>query len=121
MVSDFGMTRYCDVCKKEIVRKGDVITRYEGQEFCECDKEQKKKMKYEKLYDYLRKKCNFRKEKGKDTWTCFGDLRFVKEFCKKHNLNFKKIKERVEGTGGYCDCEVLFNSTEKINDNEVLD
>lgn len=43
MVSDFGMTRYCDVCRKEIVRKGDVATNYKGKEVCECDKEYKAK------------------------------------------------------------------------------
>ena len=43
MVSDFGMTRYCDVCGKEIVRKGDVITMYEGKEICECDKDKEEK------------------------------------------------------------------------------
>lgn len=38
MASDFGGTRYCNVCEGEIVRKGDVITMYEGKKICKCNK-----------------------------------------------------------------------------------
>ena len=39
---------------------------------------------------------------------------------KKHNLNFPQIKKKLEKTGGFCDCEVLFNSTEKIDGEDIL-
>ena len=77
-------------------------------------------MKYKELFDYLGKKCNFRKKKGIPTWNCDNELTFTKEFCKKHKLNFERIKKRLEDTGGYCDCEVLFNSIHKINNLEDL-
>jgi hypothetical protein len=43
MVSDFGRTRYCKKCGKEIVRKGDCITWYEGMEICKCDEQEVQK------------------------------------------------------------------------------
>ena len=67
---------------------------------------------FEELFKYLQTKCNFHGEKPEDiTWTCFGDLRFTRTFCEANVLEFESVKERLNGTGGYCDCEVLFNST----------
>ena len=81
-------------------------------------------MKWKDLFDFVEEKCNFHeKEEGNNdslTWTCYRDLRFVKEFCKKHKLNFKKIKKKLDKTGGFCDCEVLFNSVGRINGEEDL-
>jgi len=77
-------------------------------------------MKYEDLFNYLEKKCNFRKVKGKDTWTCYGDLRFTKQFCKENKLSFIKLKRALKETGGYCDCEVLLNSYERINGDDEI-
>ena len=77
-------------------------------------------MKYKKLFDYLEKKSNFRKVKTEDTWTCYNDLRFTKQFCKENKLNFEELKKKLEDTGGFCDCEVLFNSAEKIKEDEEI-
>ena len=77
-------------------------------------------MKYKELFDYLSKKCNFRKVKGKTIWVCDNKLTFTEEFCKKHLLDFKEIKKRLNDASGYCDCEVLFNSVWKIDSQEDL-
>lgn len=66
------------------------------------------------LYDYLLKKCNFQDVDGQVTWTCHGDLRFSEQFCKENNVNWEATKEILEGHGGFCDCEVLFNVEELI-------
>ena len=80
-------------------------------------------MKYEELFKYLNEKCDFCRVKGNPkalTWTCNGKLDFTKEFCKTNKLNFKNVKKRLNNTGGFCDCEVLFNSAEKIKMSEVI-
>lgn len=78
MVSDFGITRYCETCRKEIIRDGEVITMYEGKEICECNKKGKyiiiegcdgcgKSTQAEMLYDYLIRKnipCYLGREPG---------------------------------------------------------
>jgi len=79
-----------------------------------------RKLKWDNLFDYIHKKCNLREVKGKLTWTCYGDLKFVKEFCNEYNLPFEKIKKRLNAAGGYCDCEVLLNSMAEIDKNEYI-
>ena len=71
-------------------------------------------MNFDTLFCYLEKECNFRKEDGKETWTCDGTLKSTKKFCERNSLDFEKVKERLGETGGYCDCEVLFNSINRI-------
>ena len=70
------------------------------------------------LFDYVEEKCNFHEEgKGmekKAVWTCFHDLRFVKEYCVLVDVSFPAVQAVLGRAGGYCDCEVIFNSTEKI-------
>ena len=39
MTSDFGNTRYCNICDGEIVREGDAITMYEGKKICRRTKD----------------------------------------------------------------------------------
>lgn len=80
-------------------------------------------MKWKKLYDYLDGKdgCNFRKEKGKITWDCDAKtLTKTRQFCKQNNINFNKVKKTCYETGGFCDCEVLFNTMENITPNTEL-
>jgi len=66
------------------------------------------------LYKYLEEKCNFQDIDGQVTWTCHHDLRFSEQFCKENKVNWMVTKEILEGHGGYCDCEVLFNVEERI-------
>ena len=76
---------------------------------------------YQDLFEYLDEKCNFNDGKGdKTTWVCDNKLTFTKEFCTKNKLDFEEIKVALEGSGGYCDCEVLFNSMENLDENEEL-
>ncbi len=83
-------------------------------------------MKYQKLFDYLEGKCNFKEIKTKSktkkdyTWKCDRKLSFTNQFCKKNKLDFEKVKKRLEDTGGYCDCEVLLNSAERIKGSEEI-
>jgi len=84
------------------------------------------KMKYQELFDYLEGKCDFKEIKNKSkakkdyTWNCDCKLTFTKQFCKKNKLDFEKVKKRLNNTGGYCDCEVIFNSAEKIKGSEEI-
>ena len=81
-------------------------------------------MRYAKLFNYVKKQCNFRlknpNDKNSVTWNCDGKLTFVKNFAEANNLNFQAIKEKLNDTGGYCDCEVLFNSIHRIHGNCTL-
>jgi tetratricopeptide (TPR) repeat protein len=76
---------------------------------------------YGDLFAYLEKRCNLREENGRSVWDCKNDLSFTKELCDKYGLDFNVVKKRLEDTGGYCDCEVLMNSTESIPDDEVIE
>jgi len=84
------------------------------------------KMKWKDLFDYVSKKVNFRYKEGKPKttenviWACYGDLGFVRKFCKKHGIPISSVISRLNETGGYCDCEVLFNSIEHIDENEEI-
>ncbi len=75
-----------------------------------------KKVTYGNLFKFLEKKCNFKN----GTYICKG-LDFTEEFCKKERLNFRVVKKTLENTGGYCDCEVLFNSAELIKTSQIIE
>ena len=79
---------------------------------------------YGDLFDYLDNACDFKQsEKGNPesiTWICDSELTKTKEFCKIHDIDFSVVESRLESTGGYCDCEVLFNSADNILRSEVL-
>lgn len=77
------------------------------------------KVTYLDLFQFVEKKCNFKDNKGL-AWTCYHNLKFTKEFCKKNKLDFAKIEKRLHKHGGFCDCEVIFNAWGKINEKEVL-
>jgi len=84
------------------------------------------KTSWKELFDFLEEKVNFhyKKEQSKTpeniSWICFGDLRFVEAFCKTRNLDTSAVIKRLNETGGYCDCEVLFNSVANIDSNEIM-
>jgi hypothetical protein len=77
---------------------------------------------YDNLFKYLEEKCNFRKRKsdGEIIWNCDGQLTFTKQFCDDNKLNFKTVEDMVKKYGGYCDCEVLFNAVERIDEKIVI-
>jgi len=70
---------------------------------------------YDDLFEYVSVRCDLREENGRTVWECSNDLAFTKEFCEENGLDFKKIKERLNDTGGYCDCKVLLNSMDVIS------
>mgnify|MGYP001558143281 CR=1 FL=1 len=80
-------------------------------------------MKYKDLYDYLEVKCDFKEKIPGDsssiTWKCKG-FDFTEEFCKDNNIDFSKLKKTLNKNGGYCDCEVLFNVTERIKGDKKI-
>ena len=75
---------------------------------------------YNDLFEYVAIRCDLREENGKTVWECGNDLTFTKEFCEENGLAFEKIKERLNDTGGYCDCEVLLNSMDEIPRIDIL-
>ena len=88
-------------------------------------------MKWKDLFDFMEEKVDFRHKDGLPydpettdandiTWTCNHDHTFVKEFCEQHNLNYEAVGERLRNTGGHCDCEVLLNSVEAIDEDSEL-
>jgi hypothetical protein len=78
-------------------------------------------MKYRELFNHIKEMCNFHEgPDGKINWTCDCELHFAETFCSKHNLDFGIIEARLNDTGGFCDCEVLFNSIDSIDPDEEL-
>jgi len=75
-----------------------------------------------KLVRYLEERCNFHKDDSGFgvTWTCDNSLAFTKKFCEKNNLDFAHVKALLEGNGGFCDCEILFNCVERISKGTFL-
>lgn len=73
---------------------------------------------YKDLFNYLDRKCKFHLDKkDKLHWVCHGDLRFTEAFCKRHKLDFERVKHILQFFGGFCDCEVLFNTnSEQFDD-----
>ena len=72
---------------------------------------------YKDLFKYVSRKCNFHEDmKGKTTCTCHGDLRFAEAFCKRHKLDFQRVKHLLEFFGGHCDCEILLNVDREEHD-----
>ena len=81
------------------------------------------KMKWKDLFKFLKgeEACNFRKVKGETTWSCDSKtLTFTQNFCEEHGIDFEKVKQICNDTGGYCDCEVLFNTVSCVNGEEEL-
>jgi hypothetical protein len=85
-----------------------------------------KKQTWGDLFEYVSKKVNFHEKIKGDvnstTWTCKGgkDKTFVKEFCEAHNISFNLVEGFLELCGGYCDCEVLFNATNQLKDDDPI-
>ena len=80
-----------------------------------------KLIQWDALFKHLEKKVNFHKENGETKWTCYGDLRFTKEFCESNNLSFEGVQLVLANFGGFCDCEVLFNSVDYLTKRPITD
>lgn len=85
---------------------------------------------FKDLFDFVEKKCDFRYMKRRKkivknvVWTCYGNLKFTSEFLRENIPNITdsiNIIKRLNHTGGYCDCEVIFNSKEVIDGEEKLE
>jgi hypothetical protein len=67
----------------------------------------------EEFFDELAFKVDLRphpKIQGDWTWNCDHDLRRAKRIAKKLMLFWVPLEAILHETGGYCDCEVIFNS-----------
>lgn len=76
-----------------------------------------KSPKWKDLFDYLDGKVKF----GDGitiplSASCKNDHRDVKNFAKHFDLNENDLIRLVRSYGGYCDCEVLLNMTDSIDE-----
>jgi len=58
------------------------------------------------------KGCNFRQVKGRTTWTCNnkGNRPLATKILRSMGgVNIAGTLRECKATGGYCDCEILFN------------
>ena len=80
------------------------------------------KLTFEDLFNWEEERCDLSKvsERKSDMWKCGGDLRFAKQFCDEKGIDFEAVKKLLNDAGGFCDCEVLFNSSIMINKNKKL-
>lgn len=71
--------------------------------------------------------CNFHRTDPSDVnttkWTCFGgnDKRFARKILNSMNIGKKEIEEflqHCDELGGHCDCEILFNAAERLEEDE---
>lgn len=62
--------------------------------------------KFKELFDYL--------DNQLDTNACNHDLRLTIEFLNCHQIPLEPVVEFLRENGGYCDCEVLMNVTNKL-------
>lgn len=75
----------------------------------------------EKFIEQLEIKCDFKQSNPKDkksiTWNCGNNHSFSKQILSSMGLNNEETKSflsKCEEYGGYCDCEILFNSEERL-------
>lgn len=61
---------------------------------------------FKELFDYL--------DTQLDTNGCNHDLRLTIEFLNRHQIPLEPVVEFLRENGGYCDCEVLMNIVDKL-------
>jgi len=76
-------------------------------------------MKWADLFNYVSHKV-FPPHLKHGNFICYHNHKFTEIFCDMHGLNFETIKQRLEDTGGFCDCEVIFNSSYHIPHDEEI-
>ena len=79
----------------------------------------KKQPTWVDLFDYVAKRVDVRyagAEKPENMrFTCHHDFQFVQEFLAKHpEVAWGAVFKQLTETGGFCDCEVLWNSARQI-------
>jgi len=67
-----------------------------------------KKSLFEKLFDYL--------DENLENHECDHSYKLTINFLKEHNLPVEKSLEWMKSNGGFCDCEVLWNIEDKIQE-----
>lgn len=66
--------------------------------------------------------CNFREDDdGQVRWTCHHDLRFTEQWLAENGFDVVQGLDFCHHTGGYCDCEVIFNTAEYCDCEEIID
>lgn len=73
-------------------------------------KARNRKTRYKQLFKYL----------GSRVSACDGTLQMTQEFAEERGLSFGELSQILEEMGGYCDCEVLLNATERIPPDAVI-
>jgi Protein of unknown function (DUF2695) len=69
------------------------------------------------LFDYLEgpQGCNFQDdERGEATWKCDTTLDMTRAWLRDRGLDEEENIAFLESLGGHCDCEVVFNVTDKV-------
>ena len=64
----------------------------------------------EKWSKHLNKRLNLRKENGRDRWDCDHTFRRTEEYTLANPEDADVVRQIVEGSGQYCDCELMLNS-----------
>lgn len=73
-------------------------------------------LRWRHLFAYVEARCRFRcdKEMKEIESNCQGDLRFSREFCSEHGLDWAAVRHDLIQAHGFCDCEVIFNAKERL-------
>lgn len=51
---------------------------------------------------------------------CDHTLKQVKMFCEANDLSFEELSQTLNDLSGFCDCEVLMNSVERVKGDAVI-
>ena len=69
-------------------------------------------IRYRDLFDYLNTILT--------QWTCPHSFYWTKKFCEEHGLDFSAVIQILQDYGGFCDCEVILNAPEDIDQDRIL-
>ena len=85
--------------------------------------ERKSRITWGDFFSRVEELCEFKDDTDKDkglTWMCDHDHRRCVQACGELGGDWDIIGTMLMQSGGYCDCEVIFNSTEYIDEDELL-
>ncbi len=63
------------------------------------------------FFDRLEEALHFRKVEGGVISECQGNLRMAQRIAEKLHLPWSELKPLLENSHGFCDCEVIFNTS----------
>ena len=46
---------------------------------------------------------------------CYHDFSYIREFCKKNEIDFDELEPILQSLEGHCDCEVYLNVRENVD------